>query len=138
MLLYYIFRADYLCKGILILTCIATACAVYAYFANSRRPDDDPKKRDFEPAAILLVPFTWPLLLIAFLLLSILRLLFFALRAIAYGIFLVLLTLVLLGKRKPFLFVLIDKIFTSIGNALMEANTFLIRLILYPWASGPN
>jgi len=32
--------------------------------------------------------------------------------------------------RKPFLFVWLDKIATKIGNKLLEANTFLIKVVL--------
>jgi hypothetical protein len=96
---------------------------------------DDPKKKHFHPAAILMIAFTWPFLAPLIVVLLILRFVFFFLKAILYGIFLVLFSFALIGIRKPFLFRLLDKIMTSIGNALLEANTFLIRLFLRPLAN---
>ena len=122
--------------GILILTAAVTACAMYAYYKNTKRPAHDPKKRDFHRAAIFLVPFTWPLFLLAFILLLVLRVILFVLKTVAFGIFLVLLPLVFLGLRLLFIFTWVDKILTSIGNQLMEANTFLIRLFLRPWVGS--
>ena len=66
--------------GILILTAAVTACAMYAYYKNTKRPAHDPKKRDFHRAAIFLVPFTWPLFLLAFILLLVLRVILFVLK----------------------------------------------------------
>ncbi|MCK6538763.1 MAG: hypothetical protein L6Q26_01795 [Anaerolineales bacterium] len=53
---------------------------------------------------------------------------YFVLRALAYGLFLVLFTVALVVFRKPFLLVWLMKAATKIGTLLLEANTFLIRL----------
>jgi len=134
MLLYYIYYTKYLCNGMLIISLLVIVCAMYAYSINSQRPDDDPKKKDFHPAAIFLASFTWPFFLLAFTLLLLLRFILFILKAIAYGIFLILFTLALVGARKPFIF----KIMNYIGDALLEANTLLIKLFLSPWANEPE
>ena len=107
------------------------AFAGYAYRVNAKRPADDPKKRDFHPFAIFLAPITLPLFVFGFISL-------FLLKAILYGIFLVLLTLALVVVRKPFIFIWLDKIATKIGNMLLEANTQLIKLLLGPWAGEPQ
>ncbi len=138
MLLYHLYYVEYLCNGMFIISLLVVVCAVYAYSVNSRRPDDDPQKKDFHPAAIFMVAFTWPFFLFLFFLLSILRIILFVLRAILYGIFLILFTLALVGIRKPFLFILLDKIMTSIGDALLEANTLLIRFFFRPWTNEPE
>ena len=39
---------------------VVTACAGYAYYVNSKRPDDDPKKRNYHPVAVILAPITVP------------------------------------------------------------------------------
>lgn len=122
--------------GILIFTAIIMACAMYASYKNSQRMANDPEKKDFHRAAIFLVPFTWPLFLTAFLLLLVLRVILFVLKAVAFGIFLVLFPFMLFGLRVLVILTWIDKILTSIGNQLMEANTFLIRLFLRPWADS--
>jgi len=107
------------------------ACAGYAYYVNSKRPDDDPKKRNYHPVAVILAPITVPLLI--FFSLSI-----FIMRVLTYGVFLILFTVALLVIRKPFLLVWLRKTATTIGDALLEANTLLIKLFLKPWANEPT
>jgi hypothetical protein len=107
------------------------ACAGYAYYVNSKRPDDDPKKRNYHPVAVILAPITVPLFI--FFSLSI-----FIMRVLTYGIFLILFTVALLVIRKPFLLVWLRKTATTIGDALLEANTLLIKLFLKPWANEPT
>ena len=71
------------CNGLLILMGIITVCVMYAYHIDSQRPDDDPKKKNYHPLAILLAPITFPLFLVFYISL-------FILRVIAYAVFLVL------------------------------------------------
>lgn len=120
------YHLDSICKGAFWLTLLLFVCAGYAHRVNARRPDDDPKKRDFHPAAIFLAPITWPLLL--FFLVSL-----FAIRALAYGVFLIFFTIALLAFRKSFLLVWLEKLFSFIGNKLMEANTFIIKVAFGDW-----
>jgi len=105
------------------------ACAGYAYHVNAKRPSDDPKKKDFHPGAIFLAPFTWPFFLFAFIFI-------FVLRVLVYGLFLILFTIALIAIRKPFLFIWLDSIATYIGNKLLEANTFLIRIVFGDWGNN--
>lgn len=44
---------------------LTLGCTALAYFVNSRRPDGDPKKKDYHPFAILLTPITVPFLVIS-------------------------------------------------------------------------
>jgi len=135
MLFYYFFLYyRYLCNGVLVISLVVMASTAYAYSVNSRRLNDDRKKKDFHPAAVFLATFTWPFFLLAFTLLFILRFIVLILKAIAYGIFLILFTLALVGARKPFIF----RIMNAIGDALLEANTLLIKLFLRPWANEPQ
>ena len=106
-------------------------CAVYAYRVNAKRPDDDPKKRGFHPGAIFLAPITWPLFLFG-------SISIFVIKALVYGVFLILFTIALLAFRKPFLFVWLDRIATYIGNKLLEANTFLIKIAFGDWERTPQ
>ena len=110
----------YVCNGILLLMLFLMACAGYAYLVNARRPADDPKKKDYPLGAIFLAPFTWPLLLIAYMSL-------FVIKALLYGVFLILFTIALVVIRKPFLLIWLQKVATRIGDKLLEANTFLIQ-----------
>ena len=119
------------CQGYILLSLILWAFAGYAYRVNTRRSADDPKKRDFHPAAVFLAPITWPLFVLGFISL-------FILKAILYGIFLVVLTIALVVVRKPFIFVWLDKIATKVGNMLLEANTQLIKIFLSPWVDNPQ
>jgi hypothetical protein len=115
------YYSNQLCIGFLLLELCLFACAGYAYRVNAQRPDDDLKKRDFHPRAIFMAPITWPFFLAAYIT-------FFMIKAVLYGLFLILFTIALLVIRKPFLLKWLDKIATAIGNKLLEANTFLIRV----------
>jgi len=99
------------------------ACAGYAYRVNAKRSTDDPKKKIFHPAAIFLAPFTFPVFILAWITL-------FVIRALFYGIFLVIFTVGLVVIRKPFLLIWLDKVATKVGNILLEANMLLVRLFL--------
>jgi len=117
--------------GILLLMVFCLVCAGYAYIVNTRRPADDPKKRNYHPGAILLAPFTVPLLILG-------SVSIFILKALVYGVFLILFTVALVGIRKPFLLLWLDKMATKIGDKLLKANTFLIKLAFGPWMENPQ
>jgi hypothetical protein len=107
--------------------CLLTiACAGYAYRVNARYPSDDPRKRDYEPAAIILAPFTVPFFII-------LSIVIFILKALLYGLLLILFIAALIFVREPFIFKWLHKVAVFIGNKLLAANTMLIRLFLKPW-----
>ncbi|HLF74607.1 MAG TPA: hypothetical protein VI524_09685 [Anaerolineales bacterium] len=108
---------------------VITACAMYAYYVNSKRPDNDPKKKNYHPLAILLAPITFPLLIIF-------SVSIFILRVVTYGVFMVLFIFALIVIRKPFILEWLKKKATAIGDRLLEANTLLIRIFLRPWASS--
>lgn len=114
------YHLDFICKGFLWLTLLIFACVVYAYRVNAKRPADDPRKRDFNPAAIFLAPITWPLFLFGSISL-------FIIKALAYGVFLILFTVALLVFQKSSL-PWLDNTAAWIGDKLLEANTFLIRM----------
>jgi hypothetical protein len=105
---------------------LITICATYAYQVNSKRPADDPKKKNYHPVAIVLAPFTFPILFV-------LSISFFLLRVLAYGVFLVLFILALIFIRKPFLLEWLRKTAVKIGDRLLAANTLLVRFFLSPW-----
>jgi hypothetical protein len=111
----------YLCIGFFLLMAFMLICAGYAYRVNARLAQNDPKKRDFHIGAIFLAPITWILFLLA-------SITIFILRVVFYVVFLALFAIAVLAFRKPFLFVWLDKIATKIGNKLLEANTFLIKV----------
>src|SRR5215208_6808768 len=96
-------RIKDLCSGIILLMLFAMACAAYAYYTNARRAADDSNKRAYHPGAIVLAPITMPLFLVGSIFL-------FVLKALLYGVFLILFTLALVVFRKPFLFLWLDKI----------------------------
>lgn len=105
--------------GYLLISLVIYLCAGYVYRVNARRKADDPEKRDYHPAAVPL-SLGWPLLVP-------LMVILFVLRALAYGVFLILFTVGLVVIRKPFLLVWLMKAATKIGTMLLNANTFLIR-----------
>ena len=119
----------YCCNGILLLMLVIMTCAFYTYHVNSKRPDDDPKKKDYHPLAILFAPITFPIL-------AILYISFFILRVLVYGMFMVLFILALIVVRKPFILEAMQKIAIRVGDRLMEANSMLVRFFLNPWANS--
>ena len=114
--------SDQLCYGILLLTIFLLVCAVYAYRANAKLLDDNPKKMEYSLSVIALAIFTWPFLIIAYVMLIVLKVLI-------YALFLILFAIALVVIRKPFLFEWLDRIFTGIGNKLLWANTLLIKIV---------
>ena len=116
-------------NGILFLVAVVIACVWYAYYTNSKRPYDDPKKKHYHPFAMLLAPITLPIFVTFYTLI-------FILRAATYGVFLVLFALALILVRKPFILEWLKKIALTIGNLLLEANTFLVRIFLRPLAGA--
>jgi hypothetical protein len=110
---------------------LTIACAGYAYYINSRRAEDDPQKRIYHPLGIIFAPVTLPALLLF-------SVSIFILRVLTYGVFLILFVIFLIVFRKPFLLTWLQKMATYIGNKLLEANTFLIKLFLKPWIDHPK
>jgi O-antigen ligase len=97
----------------------------YAYIVNVRRDADDPKKRNYSSHAILIAPFTAPFLLMFAIFL-------FILRALLFFVFIVVFTVALVVFRKPFILEWLRKIALKIGEPLLKANTYLIRLVFNP------
>ncbi len=110
---------------------LAWVCAGYTYFVNSRRLPDDPKKKDYYLGAVFLTPITLIPFLIGFILL-------FIVRALFYGVFLLLFIFALIVIRNAFLLKWLHKTATYIGDKLLETNTLLIKIFLRPWANEPE
>ena len=104
-----------------------TLCAFIAHYVDSRRSEDDPKKKNYHPLAIVFAPVTFPIFLVLFIFL-------FLFRVLVYGVFTILFILMLILVRKPFILEAMQKIAIRIGDRLMEANTMLVRFFLNPWA----
>jgi hypothetical protein len=102
-------------------------CAGYAYRVNAKLPADDPKRKNYHPAAIFLAPITWPLFALG-------RLSLLVIKALLYGIFLILFTIFLIVFQDISKPIWLEKMFLKIGNKLLEANTLLIKL-LFPKVS---
>ena len=124
-----LYDLNFLFNCCIVVTLLVTLCTIVAYYANSRRAEDDPKKRNYHPLAILLAPITFPFFVVLYT--SI-----FILRVITYGVFLVLFIAAMLLIRKPFILEWLKKNATIVGDMLLEANTLLIRLFLHPLAGS--
>jgi hypothetical protein len=111
--------AGYFLAAYILLSLVFFLCTGYVYRVNSRRKADDPEKRDYPFSAVTLT-ITWPVLLIA-------MAVFFILRALAYGLFLILFTLALVFVRKPVIIIRLIKVATKIGTLFLKINTYLIR-----------
>lgn len=121
--------ASYCFYSYILLSLIIFLCTGYVYRVNSKRAADDPEKRDYPLSAVTLT-ILWPflVLVVAFL---------FILKALAYGLFLILFTIALVVIRKPFIVKWLIKIATKIGTMFLKANTFLIRAFFPPTRSHP-
>jgi hypothetical protein len=118
------------CLWVYVITSIVFFLSMgYAYFVNARRGADDPQKRDYHPLAFTLLPF-WPLELSVLLVL-------FVLRALLYGVFLVLFTLALIFIRRPFLLMWLAKVAMYIGDRMLRLNTWIVRLFIPPPVPQP-
>jgi hypothetical protein len=93
----------------------------YVYSVNARRRADDPQKQDYHPLAFVLLPL-WPLAFLG-LVGS------FVLRAVAYGLFLVLFTLTLIFIRQPFLLRLLLRAAQYLGDRALRLNTWILRQV---------
>jgi hypothetical protein len=120
MLVKYVFDHWFNCIALTLLFFLISAG--YAYRANARLADDNPKKREYYLSSIFLAPFTWPFFLFTYPFVIVLRVL-------AYGLFLMLFAIALVVIRKPILLIWLDRIFTGIGNKLLWANTLLIKVV---------
>jgi hypothetical protein len=123
MLFYY---SNYLCYSFLLITLIFYVCAGYAYRVNAQRAADHPEKRNIPLAAVLLGPIIWPVLLFGVISL-------FLIKALVYSIFLVLFAIALLVIRKPFLINWLKKSAVWIGDRLLGANIFLMKIAFGDW-----
>ena len=132
MLFYYAYYFKYICIGALLVSLLVSVFTMYAYSINSQRTAEDPEKRNYRPSALVIVFFTWPILLPALLSLFLLRVLF-------YGIFVIIfITILLLVPRERSEPTLLERKIARIGEALLDANAVLIRLMLRPWADEPG
>ncbi len=112
---------------------IVLAIAVYAYSVDSRRAANDPKKRNYHPFAILMVPVSLPIIIP-------LVVIIFIGTALLYAGFLLVFALLVLTFRRPFLFNWLHKFSIFVGDPLLRINSYLIRLpfkLLLPNPSQP-
>ena len=132
MLFYYVYYFKYICIGALLVSLVVSVFTMLAYSINSQRTADDPEKRNYRPSALVFVFFTWPVLLPVLLSLFLLRVLF-------YGIFVIIFIIILLLiPREPSEPTLLERKLARIGEALLDANAVLIKLMLRPWAEEPG
>ena len=120
---------NFLLTCLIVVTLLTLTCSSFTYFVNSRRLDVDPKKKNYHPLAILFAPITLPLLIIS-------AAIFFILRMVTYGVFMIIFTFALIVIRKPFILEWLRKLAVTIGDKLLEANTLFIRLFLGPRAGS--
>lgn len=109
------------CSTYILLSILLWIFAGYAYIVDSMRPAGDPQKKNYNFNAIFLAPISWPLLLSGWFVVLVLR-------ALLFGIFLVVFTLALIFIRKPFWLIWLDKIAIKIGGKLLDINSTLINL----------
>ena len=109
-------------NGYMVITCLFLVFTGYAYLVNSKLKSNDLIKKQFHPIAIF-PTLLWPLFILAWIIL-------FILRALGYSLFIVIFGFSLTFIRKPFLLTWLSKMALKIGNKLLKANMLLIRLFL--------
>jgi hypothetical protein len=122
------YHLNWLCNGTLLLMGLAAVVALYAYYVNSTRPADDPEKKNYHPFILVLVPITFPLIILLYIS-------FFLLRVLMYGVFLILFIFALIIVPRPPVYMGVYKTGISIGERLLKVNTLLVRFLLSPWAA---
>jgi hypothetical protein len=113
---------------------IVLAIAVYAYGVDSHRPANDPRKRNYHPFAVLMVPLLVPVIVP-------LSILIFLGTVLLYAGFLSVFAILLLAYRRPFLFDWLHKFAVFVGDPLLRINSYLIRLpfkLLFPPPPPPS
>lgn len=110
----------FFCASYLILAVLLSMLAGYAYLVNLKRPKDDPQKKKYHFSGIFIMPFFWPLLLVGWILVVLLK-------ALHFGLFLIVFTLAMVFVRKPFWLVWLDKLASKIGGMLLDVNSVLIE-----------
>lgn len=138
MLLRYLYYLDEICNGVLVIFLFVSICVVYAYIVNLYRKPDDPKKRDYDPMAILIWPLSLAICIPIWTAAIIVFTLRFILYALWFGCFLIIFTFALITQRKPILLTWLEKLFTKIGDPLLEIGTYLVRTASGAWPSGPQ
>lgn len=109
------------CVGYLVISTLVWLFSSYAYLANGRRPTNDPGRKDYDFRAVFFAPLTWPFLLFGGVVITIIK-------AVFFGVFLLVFSLAVAILRKPFFWPLIEPIVSGIGRRVLKVNTFLIRL----------
>jgi hypothetical protein len=132
MLFYYLYHIQDLCFGLLILSLLVTLCVVYGYSVNAQRSSIDPEKRNYHPGLVLLVFFTWPIVIPVLISLFLVRVLLYAIFTIVFTLLLILLPRDTPNPTR------IEAKMAKLGEKLLEANLFLIRVMLRPWVSEPD
>lgn len=121
----------------ILLSLLFWAFAGHAYRVNQRLPESDPKKREFHQTAVHLTLITWPFIIFAgviyYSLLAVGLIVLFIIKALLYGVFLILFTIALIFIRKPFFLIWLEKVARMVGGMLLKANTALIKLFQTPW-----
>ena len=107
--------------GFIVISVILGLCAGYAYLLNQRYGYSDSERGNYKLGAVFLAPFTWPFLLVAGLILTVVK-------AILFGILLVIFTLAAILFRKPFFWPMVEPLIIRIGRKLLGANTRFLDL----------
>jgi len=123
------FHLGFFFKWALLIMGFGTVCAIYVYYLDWRRPDDDPKKKYYHPLGILLAPITFPLLLIV-------APFFILLKAITYGVFMTVFILALIFIRNAKIVAMIQNDAVYVGRLIMDVNTTAIRILSWPWTGS--
>ena len=107
--------------GILLISVLAWLFSGYAYHVNQKYAHDDPARKDYDPLAVILAPITWLFMIFGGFVVTVIK-------AVLFGIFLLVFSIAVAVIRTPFFWPRIEPIVSRIGGRLLKSNTLLIRL----------
>jgi len=119
--IYYLAYSLYCFAGYLLISLIVWISTGYAYFVSQGYGPDDPARGNFDLGGVLLSGFTWPIFLLSGLVMSIIR-------ALLFGVFIVLFSVVLTIGQIAFLIPWLEDVAGPFGEKLLEANSIVSRL----------
>jgi len=106
-------------QSYLVLTPILAVCVWYSYRVDKILASNTNKRQKYSAFPIVYIPF-WPLFLLAWAIV-------FMLKSMAYGVFIILFAVALTIIRKPFILIWLKKMALKVGDAYLTATSFIFK-----------
>ena len=120
-----------LCLGYGFISALVIFFTGYVYLVDRMRPPEDPAKKYYDISGVIMAPVTWPFFVVITAITTFLK-------AILFGIVLVLFTMAMLVIREPIFWEWLEKRITKIGSVLLEVNNFVFNLFFRGTTRSPR